>query len=69
MNRKTTVYLSDELKAAIEAEARRRGCPEAQVIRDAVAAAVIRPKPRTGFLDSEPIAERVDEFLAGFVDR
>jgi hypothetical protein len=69
MSRKTTVYLSDELKAAIELEAQRRGCPEAQVIRDAVAAAVSRPSPRVGFIDSEPIAEKVDELLTGFGER
>ncbi|MEO8695519.1 MAG: CopG family transcriptional regulator [Acidimicrobiales bacterium] len=69
MTRKTTVYLSDELKAAIEVEAQRRGCPEAQVIRDALAAAVTRPKPRAGLVDAEPIAERVEELLEGFGDR
>ncbi|MEO5841647.1 MAG: CopG family transcriptional regulator [Acidimicrobiales bacterium] len=69
MTRKTTVYLSDDLKSAIEREAQRRGCPEAQIIRDAVAAAVTRPKPRAGLVSTEPIAERVEELLAGFGDR
>ena len=33
---KTTVYFPDDLKIALEREAARRGCSEAQVIRDAV---------------------------------
>lgn len=69
MSHKTTIYLPDDLKSAIEREAVRRGCSEAQVIRDAVAAAVHRPRPNAGILDEEPIANRVDEFLAGFGER
>ena len=66
MSHKTTIYLPDELKVLIEREAARRNCSEAQVIRDAVTAAVSRPRPLAGFLDAEPIADRVDELLAGF---
>ena len=69
MSRKTTVYLPDDLKAALEREAQRRGCSEAQVIRDAVADAVDRPRPRAGVIDAEPIAARADELLAGFGQR
>ena len=69
MSRKTTIYLSDELKAALEDEARRRRCSEAKVIRDALAAAVTRPKPAAGLIAAEPIAERADELLAGFGER
>jgi predicted transcriptional regulator len=69
MSQKTTIYLPDDLKAAVEREARRRAVSEAQVIRDAVAAAVERPRPRGGFLAGEPMADRVDELLAGFGDR
>lgn len=69
MSRKTTVYLSDELKVAVEREARRRGASEAEVIRQAIAAAVTAPRPRSGFLDAEPIAERTEELLAGFGER
>lgn len=69
MTHKTTVYLPDDLKSALELEARRRGCSEAQVIRDAVAQVVRRPRPNAGLLDEEPIADRVDEYLAGFGDR
>ncbi len=69
MVHKTTIYLPEELKAAIEREALRRGCSEAQVIREAVAAAVSRPRPACGLFDAEPIAGRVDELLAGFGQR
>jgi predicted transcriptional regulator len=69
MTHKTTVYLPDDLKSAIEREALRRGCSEAQVIRDAVTDAVSRPRPRAGLLDGEPLAERVDVLLVGFGDR
>lgn len=69
MSRKTTVYLSDELKKALEEEALRTGESEAAVIRRAIAAAVERPRPRPGILSGEPIADRVDELLKGFGER
>ena len=69
MSRKTTIYLPDELKEAVEREARRRGASEAEIIRQAITAAVSRPQPRSGLIDVEPFAERADEFLAGFGDR
>lgn len=69
MSHKTTIYLPAELKVAVEREAARRRCSEAQVIRDAVSAAVQRPRPNAGLLDGEPMAERVDELLGGFGDR
>jgi hypothetical protein len=69
MSRKTTIYLPEELKTAVEREARRRGSSEAEVIRQAIAAAVTRPRPAPGFLDGEPFATRSDELLAGFGDR
>lgn len=46
-----------------------RGWSEAEVIRQAVAAAVKHPKPTAGIVGGEPIAERVDELLAGFGER
>jgi predicted transcriptional regulator len=69
--KRTTLYLPDEVKAAVEAEARRSGRSEAEVIRSAVAAAVkpIRPKPRAGVFSGEPIARRADELLEGFGER
>ena len=66
MNTKTTIYLPDELRESVKSEAKRRGCSEAQVIRDAISNAVVRPRPRAGVLDAEPMADRVDELLAGF---
>ncbi len=69
MTRKTTVYLPDQLKAEVEREALRRGCSEAQVIRDAIEAAVSRPQPRPGIVQGEAIAERAEELLTGFGER
>lgn len=70
MSQKTTVYLPDELKRGVELEAKRRGVSEAQVIRDAIAAAVTRPRPRAAIIPvGEPIAHRVDELLKGFGER
>lgn len=69
MNTKTTIYLPDDLRAGVKSEAKRRGCSEAQVIRDAISTAVVRPRPRAGLLDAEPIADRVEELLVGFGDR
>jgi predicted transcriptional regulator len=69
MARKTTIYLPDALKAAVEREAKRLGWSEAEVIRQAVAAAVHSPTPNAGIIDGEPLAERVDELLTGFGDR
>lgn len=69
MSVKTTVYLSDDLKAGVTREARRRGSSEAQVIRDAIEAAVARPRPSAGIIEGEPFADRADELLDGFGDR
>lgn len=69
MTKKTTVYLPDDLKAAVEGEARRRGLAEAEVIRQAIADAVQRPRPQAAIIDGEPFAERADELLAGFGEK
>jgi predicted transcriptional regulator len=66
---KTTVYLPEELKAAVVREAARRGSSEADVIRSAIAAAVERPRPTPAIISGPPIADRVDELLAGFGER
>ena len=69
---KTTVYLPQDLKAAVKQAAQRRGISEAEVIRESIRASVgdIRPAPRGGlFAGSEPIARRVDELLEGFGER
>jgi Arc/MetJ-type ribon-helix-helix transcriptional regulator len=64
--KRTTVYLPEEMKSAIEHEAVRRGVTEAEVIRSAVEAALkVSPKRRR----IEPaIPEGVGEDLAGRVD-
>lgn len=69
---KTTIYLPDDLKAAVKRVAAQRGVSEAEVIRQSVRAGVgsIRPRPRGGlYSGSEPIARRVDELLEGFGER
>lgn len=68
---KTTIYLSEELKSAVADRARRDGRSEADVIRQAIAAAVqpSRPKPKGGLYSAEPIADRTDELLKGFGER
>lgn len=73
--KKTTLYLSDELKRKVEFVARKQGRSEADVIRAAIEAAVgsSAPRPRIplsdrGFADPT-IAERVDELLDGFGER
>lgn len=66
---KTTVYLPDALREGLAQEARRRGISEAELIRLAIAEAVNSCRPTPGFLDAEPIADRVDELLEGFGSR
>ncbi len=69
MSHKTTVSLPEPLKDAVERAAQRRGCSEAEIIRQAIAASVTAPRPRAGILDGEPFAERAEELLGGFGDR
>jgi plasmid stability protein len=66
---RTTVYLPDELKAALERTATAEGRSEAEVVRAALAAATAPhtyPPPRLPLFDSgdATLAERVDEELA-----
>ena len=67
---KTTVYLPAPLKRALKHKARSEGRSEAEVIRQAIAAATEpysegAPEPRLGFITGPGnIAERVDELLA-----
>lgn len=68
--RRTTIYLPDDLKEALERTAAAEGRSEAEVVRSALAAATIEhtyPSPRLPlFSSSDPtLAERVDEELAG----
>ena len=70
--KKTTIYLSDEQKKALEDAARREKRSEAYIIRDAISSAVEkrRPEPRLPLpgvaLGDPTIAERVNELLDGF---
>jgi hypothetical protein len=66
---KTTVYLPADLKDAVAREARQRGVPEAEIIRQALVAALRRPAPRGGLYSSPAFAEQTDDLLAGFGDR
>lgn len=72
--KKTTVYLPDDLKAALERAALARGRSEADLIHEAVrdmTRDAEPPKPRLPlFRSGDPtLAERVDEELSGFGER
>jgi plasmid stability protein len=67
--KRTTVYLPDDLKAALERTAAAQGKSEAEVVRSALAAATEEhayPAPTLPLFESaDPsLAERVDEELA-----
>jgi hypothetical protein len=69
---KTTIYLPEELKAAVKQVARQRGISEAEVIRESIRSVVgdVKPRPTGGlYTGAEPIARRADELLDGFGDR
>lgn len=72
--KRTTIYLPDDLKLRLEQVARVERRTEADVIREALAAALARrerPRPTVPLsegLGDPTVAERVDELLAeGFV--
>jgi hypothetical protein len=67
--RRTTIYLPDELKAALERTADAQGTTESEVVRSALASATAAhayPSPTLPLFESgDPtLAERVDEELA-----
>lgn len=71
--RKTTVYLPDDVKESLERMAAEEGRSEAEIIREAIRAAVRnrrRPRPRLPLvargLGDPKAAERVDALLEGF---
>lgn len=66
---KTTIYLPDDLKRAVESEARRLRQSEAEVIRRAIRAGVARPTPTPGLFEGEPFADQADAYLSGFGER
>jgi metal-responsive CopG/Arc/MetJ family transcriptional regulator len=67
---RTTVYLPDELKAAVERLAGERGTSEAEVIREAIRALATSERPTPTFplfCSGDPtMSERVDELMKGF---
>lgn len=71
---KTTVYLTDELKAALQRAARATGRSEADLIREGIGVVTGTHRiaePRLPLFESgQPdLAERADELLAGFGER
>ena len=67
--KRTTVYFPEDLKGRLEAEAKRRGVTEAELIRVAVDKEVRRPRPRGGILTGGLgglTSENIDECLEGF---
>lgn len=67
--RRTTIYLPDDLKQALERTAAAEGRSEAEVVRSALAIATTDhtyPAPRVPLFSSDrsTLAERVDEALA-----
>ena len=72
--KKTTVYLPDELKAALEREARASGRSEAALIREAIEDLTGRgassgPKLPLFSSGKPGLAENADRELAGFGER
>lgn len=64
---KTTLYLPEDIKRAVEVAARRQGVSEAEVVRDALRKSLLSQpvRPRGGIISGrEQIADRVDELLA-----
>ena len=71
---KTTVYLTDDLKAALRRAARSTGRSEAELIREGIGLVTGTHRvaePRLPLFESgQPdLAERADELLGGFGER
>lgn len=71
---KTTVYLTDDLKAALRRAARSTGRSEAELIREGIGLVTGTHRvaePRLPLFESgrPDLAERVDELLGGFGER
>ncbi len=71
---RTTLYLPEDLKRALERAARARGCSEAVVVREALRQFTSlhnAPRPKLPLFTSKRgnLAERVDEALRGFGTR
>lgn len=68
---KTTVYLPDDLKSALEQLAADTGRSEAELIREGIRLALtqrVPPTPTIGIMvsDDPVFAERADDYLTGF---
>lgn len=69
---KTTLYLPEDLKAAVRRTAAQEGVSEAEVIRRSIRQVVgsSRTRPQGGLFSSgQPIARHAGELLAGFGER
>lgn len=71
---KTTLYLPDDLKLALERSARSRGCSEAVIVREALRqfTSIQRtPRPKLPLFASKRgnLAEHVERALRGFGTR
>jgi len=71
MRKKTTIYLSDDLKVALHRTALETDRSEADLIREGIKLVLSQqqtPPPRAGIFDSgDPfLSDKVDELLAGF---
>lgn len=70
---KTTLYLPESLKRALEGAASARGCSEAEIVREALKRFVDEhgTRPRIPlFRSGKPsLASRADELLRGFGER
>lgn len=66
---KTTLYLPEDLKAAVKRAAAQRGVSEAEIIRESIRVSIgdVRPTPRGALYSSgHPIARDAQEMLVGF---
>jgi hypothetical protein len=69
---KTTLYLPEDLRAAVKRAAAERGVSEAEIIRESIRVSVggVRPRARGALYSSgQPIARHAEEMLTGFGER
>jgi hypothetical protein len=69
---KTTIYLPEDMKAAVKRVAAERGVSEAEIIRESIRISIgsVRPRPRGALYSSgKPIARDAEDMLVGFGER
>ena len=69
--KRTTVYLPDDLKARLGAEAARRQVTEAEIIRQAVDKETRQPRPRGGIFSGDTgglTGANLHEHMEGFAE-